>query len=347
MRFLSSLLTYAIVLTAVSGSPEAAAPELGDVPWMRNYEDARKRARAERKPLLILFDEVPGCQTCVRYGEAVLTHPLVVEAAQTLFVPVAVYNNHQGADRQVLNRFKEPTWHNPVVRIVDAEERSLAPRIAGDYSVGGLVRGMVQALEASRRDVPQYLQISATERLPRGATTAEAVFGMHCFWTGEVCLGGLEGIVATRTGFLGGREVVEVTYDPQRLSYSTLVRHANDQGCANQFYARSSDEFDRAKAIAPKATIRSTRSVRTSTKDDKYQLRHSLWRFVPMTPLQATRANHLIGRGQDPSAAFSPRQREIYQAVQKNPQGGWQNLAGHATSLRDQFLAAQALSRGP
>lgn len=34
--------------------------ELGRVAWRRNHEEATREAREKKKPLLILFQEVPG-----------------------------------------------------------------------------------------------------------------------------------------------------------------------------------------------------------------------------------------------------------------------------------------------
>ena len=40
---------------------ETTAPvELGTIAWERNYEAGRERARAEKLPILLLFQEVPG-----------------------------------------------------------------------------------------------------------------------------------------------------------------------------------------------------------------------------------------------------------------------------------------------
>ena len=72
--------------------------ELGRVRWERDFDAALKRAQKDQRPLLVLFQEVPGCSTCVNYGRQVLSHPLLVEAAETLFTPAAVYNNVKGAD---------------------------------------------------------------------------------------------------------------------------------------------------------------------------------------------------------------------------------------------------------
>ena len=65
--------------------------ELGDVHWMRNYDEAVAESKRQCKPILILFQEVPGCQTCRQYGSEVLTHPLIVEAIETHFIPLAIF----------------------------------------------------------------------------------------------------------------------------------------------------------------------------------------------------------------------------------------------------------------
>ncbi len=44
---------------------------------------------------------------------------------------MAVFNNIGGVDRKVLESFGVPTWNNPVVRILDAEQKPLVPRFSG------------------------------------------------------------------------------------------------------------------------------------------------------------------------------------------------------------------------
>ena len=68
----------------------------------------------------------------------------------------------------------------------------------------------------------------------------KATFGAGCFWGVEAAFRQLEGVTATRVGYTGGRtdnptyedvcshttghaEVVEVTYDPERISYGELL----------------------------------------------------------------------------------------------------------------------------
>jgi len=62
---------------------------------------------------------------------------------------------------------------------------------------------------------------------------------MACYWEGEARLGALDGVLATRIGFLQRHEVVEVEFDPERLAYERLVREAQKMSCARRVFARS------------------------------------------------------------------------------------------------------------
>ena len=68
----------------------------------------------------------------------------------------------------------------------------------------------------------------------------KATFGAGCFWGVEAAFRQIEGVTATRVGYSGGTfenptyedvcshttghaEVVEVTYDPEQVSYDELL----------------------------------------------------------------------------------------------------------------------------
>jgi peptide-methionine (S)-S-oxide reductase len=70
--------------------------------------------------------------------------------------------------------------------------------------------------------------------------TAKATFGAGCFWGVEAAFRKLDGVIATAAGYAGGdvdnptyeqvcshatghAEVVEVTYDPEKLPYEALL----------------------------------------------------------------------------------------------------------------------------
>jgi len=76
--------------------------ELGQVNWQRNYDEAISLSEKENKPIFLFFQEVPGCSTCRNYGHHVMSHPLIVEAIETHFIPTAIFNNKRGKDAKIL-----------------------------------------------------------------------------------------------------------------------------------------------------------------------------------------------------------------------------------------------------
>ena len=64
--------------------------ELGKISWYRSYQVALEQSALKNKPVLILFQEVPGCATCRNYGLNVLSHPLMIKAVENEFIPLAI-----------------------------------------------------------------------------------------------------------------------------------------------------------------------------------------------------------------------------------------------------------------
>ena len=199
--------SYSIVLllfsllssTTVIGQESYQLPdnpvELGQVHWSRDYDDAIERSSESGKPILILFQEVPGCSNCTRYGRHVLSHPLIVEAIEDHFVPLAIFNNKGGKDREILQQFDEPSWNNPVVRIVNASGVDLVNRLASDFSQKGLVVRIRQALSLTGETIPEYLNLFLKE-LDGESVRKEAYLAMYCFWTGEKEIARIPGILS-------------------------------------------------------------------------------------------------------------------------------------------------------
>jgi len=106
-----------------------------------------------------------------------LSHPLLVEAIENEFHPVVVHNNKKGRDAEILKRFKEPAWNNPVVRILDAKGKDLIARKGGIYDVPSMATRMVLALEAAKKPVPAYLQLLALSDPAR--VVRKASFAMY------------------------------------------------------------------------------------------------------------------------------------------------------------------------
>jgi len=108
----------------------------------------------------------------VAFGEGPLRLPLLVEAAEELFVPVAVRNNVEGYEAEVLARYEEPAWNNPVVRFVDAKGKDVLPRKDRVWKTGPVLERMTAALVAADRDVPIWLRTLAAETSSHEVQTA-------------------------------------------------------------------------------------------------------------------------------------------------------------------------------
>jgi len=312
---------------------EPQPEELGKVKWLRKYNEAIALGNQKDKPVLILFQEVPGCSTCRNYGNNALSHPLIVEAIETLFVPLAIYNNKGGEDRKILESFGEPTWNNPVVRIINTDRRELTPRLGGDYSTLGLLNSMVNALTLHGATVPEYLSLLREELAARKSGTETATVGMYCFWTGEKELGSLDGVVSTQPGFMGGREVVTVEFNPDVVAYEDLISQAKNANCASHVYAEDASQKGEAQKVVGKSQISSTSNFRLD-REPKYYLSKTHYQYVPMTDLQATKANVLVGKRQSPETVLSPRQVKLARFISNNRGGNWKS------AINEDFLAS-------
>ncbi|MCH7814563.1 MAG: thioredoxin family protein [Planctomycetes bacterium] len=318
--------------------------------WRRGYDQARRAAAARKKPLLILFQEVPGCGTCVAYGQGVLSHPLIVEAAESLFLPLAVYNNIEGPDRTTLQSFGEKTWNNPVVRIVSPEGRALAPRVADDYTVGGLAAAMVAALKQHDQTVPMYLDLLAVEETARRRGLERATLAMHCFWEGEAHLGRVPGVIKTRPGFLNDLEVVEAEFDPAVIDYAALLKLADRKNCAAQVFTRSAGQQRTAEELVGPRAVRDDQAIRVD-QTPKYYLAQTPLRHLPLTELQATRVNAALqpgGPAPTEADAFrrflSPRQLALLEKIERHPHADWPVAIGRG-NLIDTWRRAEVVAR--
>lgn len=285
-----------------TGQPE----ELGQVHWLRDLDAGRLESKKSGKPILILFQEVPGCSNCTRFGNNTLSHPLIVEVIETYFVPVCIYNNKGGKDAEALQLFNEPAWNNPVVRIVRADNQDVVLRMPNFNSSLQLVNGMRRALDLTGVHAPAYLELLETELSARESGLETATFSMYCFWTGEGTFGALPGVIETEPGYQDGKEVVKVQFDPAITSRAALEKLTQPKS----FTACAKNEGFR------------------TDREPKYYLAQTDYRYIPMTTLQACRVNSLIGKNASPDEWLSPRQLALLKKVGENPKRNWKNMIG-------------------
>lgn len=274
------LALFALVVGVAPGHPE-----LGKVSWLRDLEVARAQSRASGKPVLLLFDEVPGCATVRGFGHDVLSDESIVSRLERDFVPVAIFNNVGGADRRVLERFGEPAWNNPVVHILDAEQRALAPRFDGPYTKDAFVK-LLDGVKVASTPAPMTVLLAA-----------------HCFWECEARLGRLPAVMSSRVGFLEGHEVVELTFDSRLRSFSDVVREADRLECAVKVFTRTEKaQLEAARLVGARASFTNA-SFTPSEKDTKFYLRQAGRELAPLTPLEQVRMNAALRFSEDPEAA--------------------------------------------
>lgn len=285
--------------------PNKQSEELGNVQWYRNFDEALTAAEKQNKDVVLLFQEVPGCATCRDYGQEVLAHPLMVDALENLFVPLAIFNNKQGEDREVLELYNEPSWNNPVVRFVDAKGANLTKRINGDYSALTLVKRMKKVLADQKREVPAYLDLLEQELTASSSNIEESTFQMYCFWSGEKNLGKVDGVLDVESGFASGGEVVKVKYNSNEVSEEELVKYAKKQDYQ---------------------LVKNTKNYRTANNDVHYYLKHSNYKYIPLTEIQKTKINSALGSGYSAKSFLSPSQLEWLNHVESTNAKGLQSL---------------------
>ena len=305
MRFLS---TYLILLFSIQISMgQQSVEELGKVKWLRNLDQAKKEAEQKKLPIFLLFQEVPGCATCRNFGNDVLSHPLIVEAIQTYFVPLAIYNNKGGHDAEVLNLYKEPAWNNPVFRFIDETGKDIQPRHSGQYSAASVVKAINTALTKTNRLIPGYLSLLETEL---NAHTDELYLEMYCFWAGEKNIGSQPGVVYTEPGYSNGKEVVKVVFDQNLTSADKIVSSARKSGNADAIHEKLGHKTKAGTDI--KSLPLKNYSI---DKDLHYYLKNSVYVNLPLTPMQATKINSAIGSGTNPSIYLSPLQLKMLEEI--------------------------------
>ncbi len=141
------------------------------------------------------------------------------------------------------------------------------------------------------------------------AGTRRVAFAQSCFWSGEMKLGQIEGVVRTEAGFFKGREVTLVEYAPGRIALDDLVRQANRAGVADTVYL--ADE-----SLRPSTGVSIghplDNSYRTAPAgDQKKQIEGTPFARLQLSPEQATKVNAFARADQSKALGWlTPAQRD-------------------------------------
>jgi hypothetical protein len=292
-------LVLSLLLTSCHAINPKQPEEVGTVNWGRDLDVALASSKTTGKPVFALFQEVPGCAGCKQFGRDVLSSPLLVEAIQTHFTPLLIHNNSTGKDAEVLKRFNEPAWNYQVVRFLDADAIDIIPRKDRVWATAPLAERMVEVLTKAKRTIPAYLPLIVSEHSGR---LKQAVFTMGCFWTGEMELGKIDGVITTEAGFMAGREVTVVQYDPTLVTLPNLIASAEKVKCAQAVAVPAADA---PSAQASRLNVGIISGYRAAPTDDqKRQLKGTPAGKLGLVGAQATKVNAWIHDGPAKAAGY-------------------------------------------
>lgn len=268
--------------------------ELGSINWYRDYDQALAIAAATNRPVFLLFQEIPGCSTCVNFGQDVLSHPLMAQIIEERCVPLAIFNNHPGKDAAILAHYREPSWNNPVVYIVDDKGEPLLPKLANRYDPLAVYEKVAAALKLTEAQTgqaaPPYFNLLRGDLLIELGLAKRVTYETPCFWSGETSLIQHEAVLTTEAGWIGGEEVVATYIDPTVADQSAVDRFARDQGFP----------------LARNGSFRSDDSP-------QYYLKKSKYRYLPLSLSQKAQINFALPYDRDAQSLLSPQQRHWLQ----------------------------------
>jgi hypothetical protein len=281
--------------------------ELGKISWYRSYDEALVASKELDKAVFMLFQEIPGCATCRNFADDVLSQPLLVEIIENEFIPLAIYNNRKGADAHILAKYNEPSWNNPVIRIIDHKGENIVSRISNQYTADVIMHQVVTALQLSNEDIPHYVTLFEKELLKESENVESAYFSMYCFWSGEAFFGSQEGILKTEPGFMNGKEVVKIWYDKLSVKLDQLIK----------------------KAQKEKIEYENTVSLFKPDKDPQYYLKKSIYSCLPLTDMQKTKINAALANNENPEIWLSPSQLSFLQNIEAKDRTKWPEKLYH------------------
>ncbi len=233
----------------------------------------------------------------------------MVEMIQDHFVPVAIYNNRKGPDAEIVRRFGEPAWNNPVVHFLNPDGTALLPKLSDRYDAIALHDKIAGAVERMGWEVPEYFRLLRGDLLIDSGLANKAWYETPCFWSGEVSLLEHPAVLSTDAGWIEGEEVVEVHFDPRIASLADLDHFARNEG----FVRARSGRF----------------GIDT---DPQYYLAKTNFSFLPLTKVQRSKINHAIPYRLDPEAFISPTQLGWLHASASQPR---RDLTNYRQDIRD------------
>jgi len=157
-----------LAMTLLLTGPAAS----GGIKWERSFEEALKKAKASRKPILVDF-WADWCGWCHRLDKTTYVDPVVVRKAEE-FVAVKVNTEGNRKEADIATRYDVQSL--PTILFLSPEGHQVH-RLNGFQGPGQFPRTLDQALEIARRILPLE---AAIEKNPNDAG-ALAGLGEHLY----------------------------------------------------------------------------------------------------------------------------------------------------------------------
>jgi len=267
-----------------------------------------------------------GNDALTRRRNEILSHPLIVEAIESNFIPVAI--SPTAATRQNLLASPSDMETETAMLIIGTDNQRKTKGSSDEIWMKHFTEIILDALHQEGIPAPRYLELvneefNATER--REST----VITLHCFWSGEIELGTERGVVYTEPGYIGDREAMYLEFDNSTISYRDILKSSLDLNLINEAFPLNENQNAVAHSIMPdeKVVDSDTDAFVPAPKKANYKryLSKSLYRFLPMTKKQAIMVNNALFLEEDPAELLSPRQLQMYRYIKRKKYIEWQN----------------------
>jgi hypothetical protein len=123
-------------------------------------------------------------------------------------------------------------------------------------------------------------------------------------------------VISTQIGVLQMEEVVEVTFDPEVISYGELLKKADQAKCTRHVFARNDDQAESATdMLGQKKVTRTDKAVNTQTQQQYHLWHHIQYNYLPLLPIQASRVNVALAKKKSPDEFLSPEQLKLSKRI--------------------------------
>ena len=268
-----------------------------------DLDEAALRAKNEKKFIFLVFDDFKDS-----FQQSVWPLSLFAEALSSHFVLYVGKPSHS----EELKKLSDSDSH-PQGALLSYEDDHQTLSLFDNVTNGvEMTQAMIKNWDG---EVPYYVQTARREfALPN---MSRATFSMGCYWQGEHHLGKVEGVTQLLPGWFGGAEVVEVIYDPEEANYKQFASVAKGKGWSA--YVHDSEQKKLAEEVGTRVGSRDPNSpIRMVTEgENKHHIKSDkVLCKLPLTPLQAARANSSTSRDQV-ERLLSPNQKTLLSRIEK------------------------------